>query len=100
MHSVYLKEITMHLMMKPIGIDSIFETSPSESGQIRIITDNALLYQDILRYSLNLQEHHRESNGRFRIRELARWLIQNHEKYLKEYGGSHINVSNRIDRLT
>jgi hypothetical protein len=97
MHSVYLKEITMHLMMKPIGIDSIFETSPSESGQIRIITDNALLYQDILRYSLNLQEHHRESNGRFRIRELARWLIQNHEKYLKEYGGSHMNVSNRIE---
>src|SRR5215469_1240439 len=97
MHSIYLKEITMHLIMKSVGIDSIFETRPSESGQIRVLTDNALLYQDILRYSLNLQEHHPESNGRFRIRELARWLIQNHKKYLDDYDGSHINVSNRIE---
>ena len=97
MHSVYLKEITMHLMMKPVGIDSIFETRPSESGQIRVLTDNALLYQDILRYSLNLHEHHPESNGRFRIRELARWLIQNHAKYREDYKNSHMNVSNRIE---
>jgi len=41
MHSIYLKEITMHLTMKAVGID-IFETRPSESGQIKVITENAL----------------------------------------------------------
>jgi hypothetical protein len=36
-------------------------------------------------------------NGQFRIRELARWLIQNHRVYVEEYQGSHKNVSARIE---
>jgi hypothetical protein len=79
-----------------VGIDSIFEMELSETGS-RVNTPNALLYQDILRYSLNLKEYHPENEGKFRVRELARWLIQNHSRYIDEYKGSHKNVSARIE---
>jgi hypothetical protein len=69
-------------------------------GEGRIPSSNAQLYQDILLFSLNLKEYHPEANGTFRVRELARWLIQNHKKYRDEYQSSKKNFSERIeDRL-
>jgi hypothetical protein len=73
-----------------------------QRGKDRInYTKKALLYQDILRYSITEKEEQR-SDGSFRIWFLAKWLLrhnQNYINYYKDPSTSHINKSSRVEYI-
>ena len=61
-------------------------------------TKNALLYQDILRYSID--GNYKENDTSFRTRNLAKWLLEENEEFLnyfKDPSTQHFTISNRIE---
>ena len=80
-----------------IAINSIFQENPDST-----YTDNALLYQSILRYSLtisNQQSVERIDIDRptFTHRNLAKWLIENNPEFVALYRGRNVKDSDKIE---
>jgi hypothetical protein len=85
MHGVGMKETP--------GIAAIFQKD--EEGNY---TKDALLYQDILKYSIVIKDENSDNNS-FRDRQLTRWLIGYNQDFVNYYKGSdsHIKMNNRIE---
>jgi hypothetical protein len=67
----------------PFGIDWIFETR--DNG---IFTDEAVLYQDILKYASVIKRSRDNENSNdysFSLWELIKWLRSNHKNYVDRY---------------
>ncbi len=83
------------LMTKPLGIHLIFAKETNGN-----YTKDALLYQDILRYSVRDLEPVDNSDYLFRIWELTKWLLSENEEmsnYYKKSADSHMTMSNKIE---
>jgi len=62
-------------------------------------TRNALLYQDIIRYSIK-GKYKENDNKSFRSRDLTRWLLEENEEfinYFRDPSTRHFTISNRIE---
>ena len=78
------------LSMSHKGIDSIFKKDP-EGGYYN---KKARLYQDILMYGSTIEE------GRpFKLRELAKYLLDNNEEIKNYYLGKKLTTSNKIENI-
>jgi len=81
-----------------IGIDWIFE-----KGDDGNFTDEALLYQDILKHAIKLKKSADEKNGNdlsFSVYELAKWLRHNHKNYVHRYNKKPLsNPQTEIESL-
>ena len=82
--------------MKKIGyINDIFE---KEEGKERY-TNDALLLQDLLRYSLEINEIPSRIDSHFKKRDLQKWIIRNNKEILDYYhklSKRNTTISNRI----
>lgn len=82
-------------MKKIRYINDIFER---EEGNKRY-TNDALLLQDLLRYSLEINEVPSRIDARFKKRELQKWIIRNNKEILDYYlklSKRNTTISNRI----
>jgi hypothetical protein len=82
-------------MPRGVGIYSIFERNENKT-----YTKDALLYQDILSYSLNIEKDELGDSKPFRHWDLASWLMNHNEEFVNRYKKSfdgHTNISNRIE---
>jgi hypothetical protein len=62
-------------------------------------TRNALLYQDIIKYSIK-DKYKENDNKSFRSRSLTKWLLEENKEfitYFKDPSTSHFTISNRIE---
>ena len=62
-----------------------------------VIPDDALLYQDILQYSIIKQKESRDEN--FTLWEITNWLIKNNIEFVEYYNQIDkrtMNTSNKI----
>lgn len=73
------------------GIKVIFERDKEGN-----YTKDALLYQNILHYSIDLEKEKEERNS-FRVRELARWLMTHNLEFANEFKGTNTRMSYRIE---
>ena len=76
------------------GIDAIFKRDKSGN-----YTKKALLYQDVLRYSLEKKGQSENTNS-FRHWQLAKWLMSHNEEFINHYkdpSSRHITFPNRIE---
>jgi hypothetical protein len=80
------------VMKKLPGIQAIFERDNDGN-----YTKDALLYRDILYYSIVTQKENAEGKYSFKERELARWLIDYNQEFVHDYKGSHKRTSYRIE---
>ena len=69
------------------GIKAIFERDKEGN-----YTKDALLYQDILHYSIVI-----EDGNSFRERELARWLMTRNQEFANEFKGNKTRMNYRIE---
>ncbi|HEY7572876.1 MAG TPA: hypothetical protein VH796_16065 [Nitrososphaeraceae archaeon] len=80
------------------GIDWIFE-----KGDDGTFTDEALLYQDIIKHAIKLKKSANEKNSNelsFSVYELAKWLRYNHNNYMDRYSKKPLsNVQTEIESL-
>jgi hypothetical protein len=81
-----------------LAINSIFQKEEDED----IYTDNALLDQDILSYSLVIAkdqttEQINKDNPKFTHRDIGKWLIKNNSEYIALYKGKDRTDSEKID---
>ena len=86
--------VTEHI---PFGIDWIFE-----KGDDGNFTDEALLYQDILKHAIKLKsaEEKNSNDLSFSVYELAKWLRYNHKNYVDRYNKEPLsNVQTEIESL-
>lgn len=83
-------------MVETQGISAILQKD--KEGKY---TDNALLYQDILHYSIiNEKQNQSNTNTTFKVWDLAKWLIENNVEfanYYKDSPRSHTTMNNRIE---
>jgi hypothetical protein len=90
MHGIVMKKLP--------GIQAIFERDNDGN-----YTKDALLYQDILYYSIVIEKENAEVKGSFKERELARWLIDYNQEFINDYKGSHkrtkYKIENRLPRI-
>ncbi|MGB6534258.1 MAG: hypothetical protein WBF33_39775 [Candidatus Nitrosopolaris sp.] len=80
-----------------LAINSIFQKEEDDD----IYTDDALLDQDILRYSLVIArdqtpEQIDKDNPKFTHRVVAKWLIKNNSEYIALYKGKDLTDSEKI----
>ncbi len=95
MHGFYCNKFTMLHRLKTPTIYSIFEKV--EGGAY---TRLALLYQDILRYCIDLDDHKQENDGSFKDRELANWLLNHNQHWINHYkdpSTRKTKISDRVD---
>jgi hypothetical protein len=81
-------------VIKMPGIDAIFKRDKSGN-----YTKKALLYQDVLRYSLEKKGQSENTNS-FRHWQLAKWLMSYNEEFINHYkdpSSRHITFPNRIE---
>jgi hypothetical protein len=82
----------------PFGIDWIFERS--DNGNF---TDEAVLYQDILKYAIVIKKSKDNENSNdysFSLWELTKWLRHNHKNYVDRYNMKPLsNVQIEIESL-
>ena len=78
------------LIMSHKGIDSIFKRDP-EGGYYN---KKARLYQDILIYGSTIKE-----GKPFKLRELAKYLLDNNEEIRNYYLGMKLTPSNKIENI-
>ena len=86
--------VTEHI---PFGIDWILE-----KGDDGNFTDEALLYQDILKHAIKLKSAEEKNNNdlSFSVYELAKWLRYNHKNYVDRYSKRPLsNVQTEIESL-
>jgi hypothetical protein len=81
-----------------VVLSSIFQKNPNNDTY----TDNALLDQDILRYSLVIAkdqtpEQIDKDGPNFTHRKLAKWLIKNNSEFVTLYKGRDITDSSKIE---
>ena len=68
-------------MVETQGISAIFQKD--KEGKY---TDNALLYQNILHYSIiNEKQNQSNTNTTFKVWDLAKWLIENNVEFANYY---------------
>jgi hypothetical protein len=82
MHGIYVKKITM-LFMRQIqlpGVNFIFQKDENCH-----YTKLALLYQDIIRYSIVKIKENPPDKRSFTHRELAKWILENNKEYINYY---------------
>jgi hypothetical protein len=79
-HSINTNNDSIVRPTPPIDINgAIFEAKDDKT-----LTNNALLYQDILRYG---RDRKYDSNG-FRFSDLVNWLMRNNLEFINLYSGS------------
>jgi hypothetical protein len=91
---LYLRYI-VKTMKKIRYINDIFE---KEQGKERY-TNDAILLQDLLRYSLEINEVPSRIDARFKKRDLQNWIIRNNKEILDYYhklSKRNTTISNRI----
>lgn len=79
------------LPMSHKGIDSIFKKDP-EGGYYN---KKARLYQDILIYGSTIEE-----GKPFKLRELAKYLLDNNEEIRNYYLRMKLTTSNKIENIS
>jgi hypothetical protein len=74
-------------------LDSIFEKKDEQGNY----TNDALMYQDILRYFEVINKTVLQNNP-FELRELQKWIVQNNKQIREDYRGSkaHTSINNKI----
>jgi len=78
------------LFMSQRGIDSIFKKDPEG----RYYSNKARLYQDILIFGSTIEE-----GKSFKLRELAKYLLDNNEEIRNYYRGKKLTNSNKIENI-
>jgi hypothetical protein len=78
------------LFMSQRGIDSIFKKDPEG----RYYSNKACLYQDILIFGSTIGE-----GKPFKLRELAKYLLDNNEEIRNYYRGKKLTNSNRTENI-
>lgn len=96
MHGIYVKKNTMLFMRQTQlpGVNFIFQKD--KNGHY---TKLALLYQDILSYSIIKIKSNPPDSRSFTHRELAKWLLENnneYKNYYKDPSTRHNTLNSRI----
>jgi hypothetical protein len=77
------------------GINVIFQREANG-----IYTKDAQLYQDILRYSIIINQDNQVNNdASFRPWDLAGWLVENNHEYKGLYQGRHVKKNYKIENI-
>jgi hypothetical protein len=83
-------------MQKIWYIDIIFEKDTEEKHY----TENAILLQDLLRYSLVINELPLKYSNRFKLQEILNWIVRNNKKIVNYYNSTltlrRIRYSKRV----
>ena len=78
-----------------VGIHSIFKKDDTDH-----YTSTALLYQDMIRYSISRRERDSNHSNSFKHWDLADWIIRNNQEYVnyyKDMSTRSINMASRIE---
>src|SRR5438046_236990 len=97
MHGIYVKKNTMLFMRQTQlpGVNFIFQKDKNGS-----YTKLALLYQDILGYSIIKIKSNSPDSRSFTHRELAKWLLENNNEYINYYkdpSTKYYTLNNKIE---